>query len=338
MKPQVVILAGGKGTRLWPLSRADRPKQFLPLPFEKTLLEQAWNRARSVAGANDIWVVTLKSQVRETLRVLPKLSRKRVIGEPEGKNTAPAVSAATLQIVAAKKGKPTPILVLPADHFVPDRKRFAQAMRRGIARAAKGESIITFGLPVKSPETGYGYIETKQVRGSIRKVQRFVEKPSLARARRFMASGRHFWNSGIFAWRSDLFLEEMKRWAPKVYNPLTSVKKSELAKAYRRLPSISIDYALMEKSRRVEVIPSAFSWSDLGTWSAVYEAMAKRKGENVILGKGRAVDGRGNLIRSDQGEIVTFGLDDLVVVQAGETTLITTQEKSTNLKELLKNF
>ncbi|HLG19592.1 MAG TPA: sugar phosphate nucleotidyltransferase [Bdellovibrionota bacterium] len=336
----VLILAGGGGTRLWPLSRAERPKQLLRLPHQQTLIEQAVSRARMLVESEHVWIVTIASQVAATRQALSGFDPERILAEPMGRNSGPACCAATLEI-ETKRGQATTILVLTADQWIPEEKRFAETMRRGVKRAADGESLVTFGLSIREPRTDFGYVEITRDRakkGAFR-VQRFIEKPPLAKARKFARSLRHFWNSGMFAWRSDFFGKEMARYAPNIYRPLRQIDWSQrlglqdLGPTYEKLPNLSIDYALMEKSRAVEVVPAKFDWSDLGTWAAVHEALAKTDRSNVVLGDAEVVDGGGNLVRSDSKPIVVCGVDDLVVVDTPDVTLVTSREKSRDLKK-----
>jgi mannose-1-phosphate guanylyltransferase len=340
----VAILAGGKGTRLWPLSGGNQPKQLLPLPYERTLIEQTLARVRLLTSEDQIWIVTLAEQVEETRKILPEFAPEQIIAEPLGRNTAPAAALATLWIEAKSDGLAT-LLLVPADAYIPDDDRFVATMKQGIACAERGESLVTFGLKVRSPRTDFGYIEVESAKGKgpARKVRRFIEKPPLAKAKTFAKSSRFFWNSGMFAWRSDFFQREMAQHAPKLFRPLQKlswpeVSEEELRVVYPSLPSISIDYALMEKSKSVEVIPSTFRWSDVGTWAAVYEAVAKKPGENVVVGNGAVIDGSGNLVRSSGKQVVLMGVDDLVVIETPEATMVTTREKSRDLKNLLEQL
>jgi mannose-1-phosphate guanylyltransferase len=340
----VAILAGGKGIRLWPLSSKSTPKQLLSLPFEEPLIEQTLERAKLLTTEDRIWIVTLSDQVAETRKLLPKFDPSHILAEPVGRNTAAAVTLATLWIEAKSDGLAT-VLVLPADHFVPDTDRFVATVRQGATCADRGESLVTFGLKVSGPRTEFGYIEVVGAKGKgpSRRVRRFIEKPPLAKARVYAKSPRFFWNSGMFVWRSDFFQREMAQHSPKIFRPLQrlswpEVSAEQLQVVYPSLPSISIDYALMEKSRNVEAIPSYFPWSDVGNWAAVYEAVTKKKGDNVLVGKGAVIEGRGNLVRSPHKPMVLMGVDDLVVIDTPEATLVTTREKSRDLKLFLDAY
>jgi mannose-1-phosphate guanylyltransferase len=345
MTVDVAILAGGSGTRLWPLSNDRRPKQFLKIPGDKTLLDQAISRARKLADPDRIWIITLASQLDMTFAMLPDFRRDRILAEPVGRNSGPAALAAALHIEAVHGG-PTAILMMPADHYIPDEEAFAKVMRVGLARAAYGTSLITFGLEVDSPKTDFGYIEveSRPKKAVSLKVKRFVEKPTLAKARVYARSKRFFWNSGIFAWRSDRFIQEMAAHAPEILKPLKGLRwaqirsEADLKAAYSKLPNISIDYALMEKSRNVEVVPARFAWSDVGTWAAVHEAVAKKGQANAVLGGGFVFEGKDNLVIAKDGSVALFGVDGLVVVKTPDVTLVTTREKSRDLKRFLEKY
>lgn len=342
---EVVILAGGSGTRLWPLSSARRTKQFLPLPGKKTLIEQTVERARKITSSNHIWIITVQDQVKQTLKTLKNFPKNRIIAEPMGRNTAPAACFATL-FLQAKRGVPTTVLLLPADHFIPDKDIFARTMKKGVNRASQGKSLVTFGLKIQAPRSDFGYIKVKRngKTQAVRKALQFIEKPPLSKAQIYACSKNYFWNSGMFAWRSDFFLKSMEQHASKTIrkfknlNFLSSSFSTKLKKIYPQLSSTSIDYALMEKSSHVEVVPARFAWSDLGTWAQVYESLARKKTQNVILGHGQAVSGKGNMIRSFQKPVVLFGVNNLVVVDTPEATLVTTKEKSRDLKSLLQTL
>ena len=338
MNVDIAILAGGAGTRLWPASHKGLPKQFLKLPSDKSLIEQAVARARLFVNEDRIWIVTLESQLDQTRNALPDFSTDHIVCEPVARNSGPAAALATLHIQNLRK-EATTILLTPADHFIPMEDEFTKTIQTGLVRAQEGASIVTFGLHVASPRTDFGYIETQGdvESGGYFKAKRFVEKPPLEKAQAYMASGAYFWNSGIFAWRSDYFLSELKRHAPDIHAPLLSNDHS-LADAYESVPNISVDYALVEKTDRVDVVPSKFKWSDLGTWSAVYEAASSGSESNAVLSPGSVVDGEGCLTYSSQKPIYVYGVNDLVVVETEEATLVTSREKSLKLKTFLEKI
>jgi mannose-1-phosphate guanylyltransferase len=339
---EVAILSGGVGSRLWPASSLEHPKQFLPIPGEVTLLEQAVERAKALVEPERIWIVTHAEQVKMTRRLLPDFEPERILAEPAGRNSGPAATAITLYIEAHRWG-PTPILVTTADHLIPDVKGFAKAAKVALARAAQGKSFVTFGLKVREPRTDFGYIEaagTKPAKGVL-KVARFHEKPALTLAKQFAKSRKHFWNSGLFAWRSDFFKKEMEAHAPEIFHYLANVDwkspllPDQLIATYQVLPEIAIDYALFEKSRAIEMVPASFAWSDVGTWWAVHQQAKQDQAKNALLGPGRVVEGKRNLIYAGKKPIALLGVDDLVVVDGPDALLVTTRERSRGLKEYL---
>ncbi|HEY8487531.1 MAG TPA: mannose-1-phosphate guanylyltransferase, partial [Thermaerobacter sp.] len=337
-----VILAGGEGRRLWPASTPQRPKQFLRLFGGRTLLEATWERARAVPGLSDVWVVTGAAYAEATRRVLPDLPAGQLVIEPSGKNTAPALALVAGHI--ARHYGDAAVLVLPADHHIPDVPAFARAADQALAVAASTEALVTFGIEPTRPETQYGYIELEeefeegaagypdqgrspdhpnatqasphgrnrlgrdpQGRDSFAgdpehrdlapaahplhdaaSVRRFVEKPGPEQAAAFLAAGRYLWNSGMFAWRNSVFCAELERSAPELARLTARVAAGEprpaWEDAWQALPSISVDYAVLERARRILCIRAGFAWDDLGSWLAVERHGTADEHGNVVLG------------------------------------------------------
>ncbi|MCB0307959.1 MAG: mannose-1-phosphate guanylyltransferase [Bdellovibrionales bacterium] len=329
----IAILSGGAGERLWPMSQKGMPKPFLKLPYNKSLLLQSYERCARLVPKSNIWIVTTKSLLKATLSELPHMRPENMILEPKGKNTAPACILATKTIDQSVGGFAT-VMIVPADHYVPDVDAFAKYVETMSKRASEGKSLLTFGMPIRSPDTSFGYIEAKLERKKKRyyTVKRFIEKPNATRAKKYAREKNYYWNSGMFCWQTNMFLSEIKKYAPKMYKLFRS--KMNLERLYNQLPNISIDYALMEKSAHVEVVPAHFSWSDLGTWSAVYKALAKKDQDNIISSNARVVEGQGNFVRSESGKWVIFGLNDLVIVESHGVNLICSKQNSYDLKRL----
>lgn len=327
----VIILSGGGGQRLWPMSNPHTPKPFLKFPKNKSLLWQAFERAKAVVPSKNIWVVTHRSWIKRTAQTLKTLSRKQILGEPQAKNTAPAITWAVREI--EKKNGSCEVLVLPADHYIPDLKSFKDHALQALS-VAKHKQLVTFGMQIREPKTDYGYIEVEKTTSvePSKKVKRFVEKPNLNQARAYMDQGNFFWNSGMFAWNTSVFLEQMKSCAPDVLKIFE--KHKAISAVYKEVPNVSIDYALMEKSKTVSVLPSTFQWSDLGNWDSVYKSLTTVENKNVHPGRSKVVDGKGNLILSKQ-KFVLFGVDDLVVVESQGQVLVTKRDKASELKRLL---
>lgn len=333
----VAILSGGAGARLWPMSGGQMTKPFLKLPYDVPLIVQAVERAMKLVPVSQIWIVTTRELTQQTLEALPHLSNHQIIQEPFGKNTA-AACMLTAKEIERKMGHAVTLITLPADHYIPNADDFAKTMMKAANRASAGESLLTFGLKVQSPKVDFGYIEAVPSKKKLDylQVKRFIEKPPLAKAKVFAKSKKHFWNSGIFCWRTDFFSSQMKKHAPKVFDPLST--NQNIDSAYEQVLATSIDYALMEKSKFVEVVPASFAWSDLGTWSAVASSMGKSKDANVVHGTGRVIEGTGNFVRSNSKPFVLFGVDDLILVEADHAVLVTTKEKASDLKTLISKL
>ena len=336
---QVVILSGGGGTRLWPMSTPKQTKPFLKFPQDKTLLEQAYLRAKATVGKNNIWVITNEKLVKQTLKVLPEIKKEQVIGEPLSKNTAPAIALAAC-LLKKQFNQPVSFQILPADHYIPDITHFADISKESLDYVSREKTLLTFGIKPNEPKTGYGYIQTVEENQLIRKVRKFIEKPNLRRAKIFVKSKQVFWNSGIFCWNSEYLIQEMIENCPEIINPFINMKrfsKSNLAKIYSSIPSISIDYALMEKSKNIQLRLGKFRWSDLGNWFSVFEAITKDTDSNVLLGTALALDSHSNLVFTKK-PVKLFGVDQLVVIESDTDILVTTLSKAPDLKLLLEKF
>jgi mannose-1-phosphate guanylyltransferase/mannose-6-phosphate isomerase len=346
---QPVILSGGSGTRLWPLSRALYPKQLLALTGERTLLQETALRLRAIAGAAAPLVVCNHEHrflIAEQLLEVG-VEPAGIVLEPAGRNTAPAVAIAALRAAAAAPD--AVLLVLPADHLIRDPVAFGAAVRVGM-RAAETGRLVTFGVRPQRAETGYGYIEQGGALDGIDgafEVLRFVEKPSLAVAEALVASGTHYWNSGIFAFRADVFLAELERHAPAVLDAAKAALEGATrdldftrleADAFKRAPSISIDYAVMEKTDRAVMIPVDMGWSDIGSWSALWEQSGKSAEGNVLIGDVYARDVSRSFIRSDGRLLAAIGVNDLIVVETADATLIASRDRAQDVKGAVEHL
>lgn len=336
-----VILAGGKGERFWPLSRRHRPKQFLCLDGTGISLLQA-TAQRLLALGGDwpyLWVITaapIASGIREQL---PQLPEPNLLIEPDGRDTAPAVAWASLE-VAKRYGEETVLGFFPADHWIGDQGAFEQTVSAAITFAQQTEAIVTLGIRPSHPATGYGYIEQGSGSAvcaglSVYRVSRFTEKPDAKTAQAFLDSGRYSWNSGMFFFRAGVVLAELERHAPQL---LQALKEKGLA-AYSRLEKISIDYALMEKTQRAYVLLVTFGWDDLGDWNAL-ERLFPSQANNINLADHVAYASRGCIVyASNPAEVlVTLGVEDLVIVREGNVTLVAHKDKTQDIKHLLKHL
>jgi len=334
-----VILAGGKGERFWPLSRKFRPKQFLSLDGSgKSLLQNTSERLLSLAGGwENLWVITsalIADGVREQL---PQLPEANLLIEPEGKDTAPAVAWATLEI-AKRSGEETVIGFFPADHWIADQSAFEQTLKASASFATRESAIVTLGITPNAPAIGYGYIEQGELISEIDqlpvyKVARFTEKPDRTKAEEFLQTGRFSWNSGMFIFRAGVVLKELSIHAPNI---LDSLKKEGQA-AYAHLEKKSIDYALMEKTQLAYVLPADFGWDDLGDWNSL-ERLFKGENKNVNLANHVDLDTDGAIVyASDDHEvIVTIGLEDVVIVRDRNVTLVVNKDRTQEIKAVLK--
>lgn len=336
-----IILAGGKGERFWPVSRRKRPKQFLCLDgSDRSLLQATADRLLNLAGGwENLWVVTSAIIADGVKEQLPELPASNILVEPEGKDTAPAVTWATIE-VAKKYGKNAIVGFFPADHWIGDKQGYENTLKAAVKQALHEPSIVTLGIKPDRPSTGYGYIEQGEAKGTFQslpvyKVNRFTEKPDCTTAQAFIDTGKFSWNSGIFIFQAGIVLDELQIHAPEILNPLLKLGVS----AYSQLTKQSIDYALMEKTQLACVLPANFGWDDLGDWNGV-ERLLKDKQMNVELGSHICRDTKDSVIyASDEHElIVTVGLEDIVVVRDGNVTLIVNKNRTQEIKQVVKSL
>jgi len=349
-----VILAGGRGTRFWPRSRTRTPKQLLNIIGKDTMLEQTVERLRPLIPAERIWTVTNAEQAAAVRKQVPAASRKRVLIEPMGMNTAVAIGLAAIHIRHAAGGDAL-LAVLPADHYIGQPAKYRKIVSAALEVAREPGRMVVLGIPPTRPETGFGYIERMGEPISSKgfpvfAVKRFTEKPALPFAVEYVASGRYHWNAGMFFWRVSTFLENLKTFLPKTYLALeklagfigTSKYESQLRAIYHKLENISVDYAVLEPATRVEgpahvfVIPAEVGWSDIGSWAAVYELLAKRDGENVFAGPGHALDAEGNFLWTPAKFVAAIGVRDLVVVETPDALLICPRERAQDVAKIVK--
>lgn len=323
-----VILAGGSGTRLWPLSRSTRAKQFLPLLSERTMLGETIDR---VTG--DIFDRTLIVGGAEQAERLGDYDAELVL-EPFARNTAPAIALAALSLPADAT-----MLVMPSDHVITDREAFHRAVARALPLALQGW-LVTFGIEPDFPETGYGYIKSGEEAGDgLYFVERFVEKPDLATAKAYLAEGGYHWNGGIFLFTAGAYLEALDQHAPDVATACRKAVAEEGgidADAFAGSPAISIDYAVMEKAKKVAVVPVSMGWSDIGSWDALYDIADKDAAGNSASRDGIAIDTESCLIRSDGPIVATIGVENLIVVATQDAVLVMPRGDSQRVKEAVE--
>ncbi|HZF97412.1 MAG TPA: mannose-1-phosphate guanylyltransferase/mannose-6-phosphate isomerase [Pseudoxanthomonas sp.] len=337
---QPVLLSGGSGTRLWPLSREAYPKQFLPLVGQRTMLQDTWLRVAPIAAAAPVVVANEEHRflVAEQLRQIGA-PVPAIVLEPVGRNTAPAIAAAALQ--AMHGGQDPLLLVLPSDHVVRDAEGFRVAVREASAAAGEG-ALVTFGIVPDAPETGFGYIQARPGEG-LRRVLRFVEKPDADTARAYLDEGGYFWNSGMFLFRASRYLDELRRFRPDIVEAVSAAVDAAQRdgdfirldqKAFAACPSDSIDYAVMEKTDAAAVLPVDIGWNDVGSWSALWDVAERDADGNARHGDVIAVDSR-NSYAYAQRLVALVGLDDIVVVETDDAVLVARKDRVQEVKQVV---
>jgi mannose-1-phosphate guanylyltransferase len=353
-----VILAGGRGTRFWPRSRTRTPKQLLNIIGRDTMLEQTAARLAPLFPASRQWVVTNAEQAAAVRRQLPRVPRSHILAEPTGRNTAAAIGLAAAHMLHGGMGKENDALmaVLPSDHYIAQPARYLKIVRAALHVAHAGGSLVVLGVPPSRPETGFGYIE--RARGKaldaggvpVHSVRRFTEKPAFKLARKYVSSGRYFWNAGMFFWRVSTFLGNLEKFLPKTHDALmrlageigTPRYARALARVYPKLENISVDYAILEPATRRSAAPSVFvlpaevGWSDIGSWAAVYELLARKAGENVSAGRFVAHDAHGNFLWSPKKFVAAIGIHDLVVVETEDALLLCPRDRAQDVGKIVK--
>lgn len=328
-----VVLSGGSGTRLWPLSLPARPKQLQALVGSETMLQATVDRTVGVADVTGPVVVCNEAQVEAVTSQLRTRALRSVVVEPVARNTAPAVAAA-----AQLLDPDTVLAVLPADHVIVDTAAFRDAMGRAVEAATEG-SVVTFGIVPTRPETGFGYIESVEPAAAITDVVRFVEKPDPATAEEYLATGRFLWNSGMFVFTAETMRRELHRHAPEVSGAVTAAVATadraagvvRLGPAFADAPAISIDHAVMERTDRAVVVPLEAGWSDVGSWQALWEVTASA-GETVTVGDVFALDADRSYIRSDSRPVAVIGVDDVVVVETDDAVLVVDRRRAQDVR------
>lgn len=334
-----VILAGGVGSRFWPMSREAAPKQLLRFIGSESLLESTIKRIRPIIKSKDISIVTntVQAELMETHLKAKLYSQIDYIKEPFGRNTTAAIGLAAVQLL--EKDADAIMAVLPADHLIEDNILFNKCLKAA-ASACQDGSLVTFGIKPKTPETGYGYIKSKKIvikksgGKSFYKVDKFVEKPDLRKAKSYLKSGDYLWNSGIFVWRADAILKEIRNMEPSIYKSLVQITKgSSLERVYKKIKSISIDNGILEKSKKVIVLKATFDWSDVGSWSALPEVLKSDNNGNIVKGDVIEMGNENSLIIGSQSRLTAvIGVKDLIIVDTPDATLVCPKDKAQDVK------
>ena len=333
-----VVMAGGSGTRFWPLSRRRHPKQLLELFGHGTLLEQTVVRLLPIIPPERIYIYTNDLVWREVRRRLPQIPRAQIVAEPASRNTAPTLGVAAHEIL--RRDPHGLMVVLPADHVIAKPAEFLRVLRAGCEAAQRPGSSVVIGLRPNRPDTGFGYVRigahaARRSGQQIYRVEKFTEKPKLALARRYVASGRYLWNGGMFIWQASTLLENFARHQPRMADQLARLAEAggvRSAKSFRRLfprfEKISIDYAIMEKVSNIHAVAADIGWNDVGSWAVAYDLLGKDNDGNVRPEGSLCLDSLGNLIVAKRGFVVTVGVQNLVIVETDDALLVCAREQS----------
>ncbi len=341
-----VILSGGAGTRLWPVSTPQNPKPFMMMPDGKTLLEKTYERALGLPDAENILTITNADFLQKTKTIFGASGEEKnneYILEPEGRNTAAAIGMAALH-ASLRHGPETIVLVMPADHIIEDHNEFYKSVEIGKILAGQGR-IVTFGISPTYPETGFGYIEA-----SGNDVLRFVEKPERSVAEKYIEAGNFYWNAGIFCFRTDVILDELKTHAPeimegilacyKISNDFQKVRENTFLNAglYAGVPSLSIDYAVMEKTDKISIVPCNIGWKDIGSWNAIHSMANENAEGNRVIGKAFFEEARNCFVYSKERTVAISGVDDVIVIDAPSAVLVTKKDHAQKVGMITKKI
>jgi mannose-1-phosphate guanylyltransferase len=340
-----IIMAGGKGERFWPLSTRCTPKPFIRLLGEKSLIRMTIDRLHGLVEKDHIFVVLGREHVDVARSQLPDFAADQFIVEPAGRDTAPCIGFAAS--ILRRKDPNALMIVLPADHYIPDPDAFTRTMSRAVACAETGDYLVTTGIMPTRPETGYGYIHANEAMtvggAACLRVMRFVEKPDEAKAVRYLAEGDYYWNAGMFVWRAAAVLDGIDRHIPELSGGLKEIGAAcaagdtqKMAAVFQTLPSISIDYGLMEKARNVVMVKAEFPWDDVGTWSALRRVMDLDEGGNYLRGKPVCVDTKGCVIYGDDIQVGAVGVSNLIIVASKEGVIVCDMDRDQEIRQVAR--
>lgn len=342
-----VILAGGGGTRFWPLSRQDMPKQLLNISGNDIMINETVSRGGDLIKPNNTFIVTGQSQAEVLNRILlADVPRDNILIEPVGRNTAPCIAYAAM--VLEKKYGDTVMAVLPSDHYFSDEKGFRRTLAGACDIAKNSDKLVTIGIKPTFPSSGYGYIKyvatSLDVIDGAFGVEEFVEKPSFNKAKSYLESGNYLWNSGMFIWKVSVILDNFKRYLPRVYKSMrelydyigTDSEQEVLAKVYPSIQSISIDYGILERSDDVLVVPGDFGWNDVGSWDALGAIFPTDNDGNIVKAKHLGINTRNSIIYSSDRLVATIGVDNLIIADTADALLICPKDKAQEVKNMVE--
>jgi mannose-1-phosphate guanylyltransferase len=333
----ITILAGGIGSRFWPASTPSRPKQLLPLASPNPLIVDTFTRAQKVVSDDRIHILTGSKLAKALPAALPDLSEAGLMIEPQARGTAPVLTWAAWEI--SKRDPDAVLISLHADHMIRLESAFVDLLHETAGLARREKLLFTVAVPPTRPETGYGYIEPGEPIPDSARVRAFGvvsfrEKPDAGTAESYVAAG-HLWNSGIFVWKASTFLEELKEVTPELADLLPFLEEGRVDEFFARAPVTTVDVAVLERSGRVASVAATFEWDDVGSWEALMRSQETDDDGNVLIGNGHLVESSRNVVYSPEGTVVAYGVEDLVIVQSGEVTLVTRRELAPSLKDLL---
>ena len=347
MKKTALIMAGGRGERFWPKSRVNMPKQFLSLTGDgKTMIQLTVERILPIVAMEDIYIATNRNYKDLVREQLPELPEENILCEPVGRNTAPCIGLGAVHI--AKKYDDAVMFVLPSDHLITHPQIFRRTLNEAAATAEQGKNLVTIGITPMYPETGYGYIKFRpeETLGAAYKVECFVEKPDMDTARQYIVSQQYLWNSGMFTWRVSTILENIKAFMPETYRGLLRIQdvigKEEqdavLEREFQAFRSESIDYGVMEKAKGIYIISGSFGWDDVGSWLALERMQQRNEFGNVVSGNVVSIDTKNTIIQGNGKLIATVGVEDLVIIETEDATLICDKNSTSDIKKVIENL
>ena len=335
---KALVLAGGSGTRFWPVSRRQRPKQLLSLEGGPSLLQATVERLQPLVDLSSVWVCTTEALSRQVQEQLPGVPGDQILAEPAGRNTAPAIGWSLRSMPVDERDEV--VVILPADHRIEDNDAFRRALETAERITREGNRVMTLGVQPIRPDTGYGYLELGrrlEPESGLRQVLRYKEKPDQATAERFVESGDYLWNAGIFLFRAGRLLELLEVHQPELARGLEAIarRSDRIGDLYPQLPSISIDFGVMEHLDEVVTLPLDCGWSDLGSWEALAEILPRDSNGNVTKGEVVAVDCRGSLLFAEEGTVAALGVEGIVVVRTHDTVLVVPKDRTQEIREIV---